>query len=606
MRNALILLSVLALGFTLSGEEKKYKVAVMEIEDKSGKLSASLLENAAEALRTEIGATNQFILISKDRQRKEMIKGQKKESWKECYDQSCRIELGQALTADRILTGIVTYFGKQYTLTAELIDLAKEATIKTAKAEFDGSEEGLAEAIKSIAAQIAGKKAGGSSFKEGKIGEQVEDWEIGQGEETIVKFESEPTGATVRVDGKLLCQQTPCSKMLTQGKHEITMELENYLAKTKTGGAKKGTQISWTLEPDFGYLSVESEPAGIEVTLDGKSIGKTPINKVTLSPGPHQVETKDNCYYQTGEKFTANRGESKNIRLEIKPKEAGIKVTAQDKAGNDVEASVFLDGKELGNAPGKWKVPVCAKELLVKAKDGQYKETLSLEEKKIATIKADLTKGKNYQVTEEVAIDNASGLMWQRGKSKVMTQEDAKGYCNELVLGGSDDWRLPTISELRTLIVGCPGTETGGKCPIDDKCLSDDCWKSACYCEDSSGEKTYKYDTGNALMGGIQRAHNQSMNRTAMAIWAQSSPKKEKNKSEEKRSGGSGENGFYWQKDVWGRSGGCGIFWSSSLVADSGDSHKDYAWTVYFCAGAIYYLETTDGDGAARCVRNSK
>ncbi|HNT28338.1 MAG TPA: PEGA domain-containing protein, partial [bacterium] len=465
------------------------------------------------------------------------------------------IELGQALTADRILTGIVTYFGKQYTLTAELIDLAKEATIKTAKAEFDGSEEGLAEAIKSIAAQIADKKAGGSSFKEGKIGEQVEDWDIGQGEETIVKFESEPTGATVRVDGKLLCQQTPCSKMLTQGKHAITMELENYQAKTKTGTVKKGTQIKWQMEPDFGYLSVESKPAGIEVTLDGKSIGKTPLEKVTLSPGPHQVETKDNCYYQTGEKFTANRGESKKIRLDVKPKEAGIKVTAQDKNGNDIEATVIVDGKEIGTTPGKWKIPVCAKQLLVRNKNGEYKKILNPREKELVTINAILEKSREYDIQDTVVVNNKTGLMWQKEiSSHTMNQDNAYAYCQDLSLEGYSDWRLPTISELRTLIKGCPKTEPGGMCKLTDDCLSVIKCHSfkACGCEVAKGP---------------------------------------------------GENGFYWQKDVWSYDGDQhGHFWSSSVLSD----FPAGGWDVCFEEGAVMNYSDRKANFYVRCVRSNE
>lgn len=280
---ALLLVTVFTL--LISAQERQSKLAVMEIEDQSGKLSKKLLETAAEALRTELVASNKFIVISKDRQRKAMIKGQKQESWKECYDQSCRIQLGQALTADNIMTGIVTYFGKRYTLTVEMIDLAKEATVKGAKAEFDGTEEGLADAIKSIAAQVTGKKAGGSSFQTGKIGEQVEDWDIGQGEETIVKFESSPEGAVVMVDGKILCQATPCSKMLTQGKHEITIQKENYLSKADRYNIVKGGRVAVTLEPNFGWLDVAANYTGIIVFLDGANIGQTPITKKRIGAG---------------------------------------------------------------------------------------------------------------------------------------------------------------------------------------------------------------------------------------------------------------------------------------------------------------------------------
>ncbi len=69
----------------------------------------------------------------------------------------------------------------------------------------------------------------------------------------------------------------------------------------------------------------------------------------------------------------------------------------------------------------------------------------------------------NYTVTANATvIDNITGLIWQRsadtnsdGKIDVkdkMTQKDAIRYCQNLTLGGFDDWRLPDIKTMYSLI----------------------------------------------------------------------------------------------------------------------------------------------------------
>lgn len=382
---------IVTLCFSLFSQERKQKVAVMEIEDRSGKFSKAILENAAEYLRSELAATNKYVLISKDRQLKAMIKVEKKESYKECYDQQCRIQLGQALSADTVTYSTITIFGGTYTIALEMIDLAKEATVDAAKVEFNGTEKGLKTAIDGIVAQIVRKKKV-STFQEGRTSEKAEDWEVGQGEETIVEFKTTPAEAVVLVDGRMLCQKTPCSKMLSQGKHEVTIQKENYQPKVKVFDVKKGQKISAELEPDFGWLDVVSEPTGIEISLDGRSIGKTPLEKQEINPGPHQVQTKDSCYFQIAEKFVIERGKTKKITLDMKAKESAIKVNAQDKDGNDVAAVIMVDGQETGQTPGTFKVPICSREIIVKSKAGEYKKALELEEKKVANINAVLKK----------------------------------------------------------------------------------------------------------------------------------------------------------------------------------------------------------------------
>jgi len=61
-----------------------------------------------------------------------------------------------------------------------------------------------------------------------------------------------------------------------------------------------------------------------------------------------------------------------------------------------------------------------------------------------------------FQVQDNVVIDHATGLMWQQaGSSEELSMKDALSYIvslNDENFGGHNDWRLPHIQELMTLL----------------------------------------------------------------------------------------------------------------------------------------------------------
>jgi len=146
--------------------KEKPKLAIMEFEDRSETLDQTMLSNAAEYLRSEFVGSDQFVIIAKERQEKALISEMKKESYQMCRERNCQIPLGQALSADSILRTTINYFGGIYNITTELIDLAKEATVKGAKFQFDGTEKGLMQAMDRIVIQLAGKTI---SFNPGEL-----------------------------------------------------------------------------------------------------------------------------------------------------------------------------------------------------------------------------------------------------------------------------------------------------------------------------------------------------------------------------------------------------------------------------------------------------
>lgn len=57
-------------------------------------------------------------------------------------------------------------------------------------------------------------------------------------------------------------------------------------------------------------------------------------------------------------------------------------------------------------------------------------------------------------ISDDVAQDNYTRLIWQRdgAASGLLSWSDADSYCDQLSLGGYENWRLPTLRELSTLV----------------------------------------------------------------------------------------------------------------------------------------------------------
>ena len=72
----------------------------------------------------------------------------------------------------------------------------------------------------------------------------------------IVQFQSDPAGAVVMIDGKLVCSQTPCSKALAVGSYSLNVQKERYLPHDDRIAIRQGMRpVRVKLTPNFGWLN---------------------------------------------------------------------------------------------------------------------------------------------------------------------------------------------------------------------------------------------------------------------------------------------------------------------------------------------------------------
>ncbi len=157
----------------------------------------------------------------------------------------------------------------------------------------------------------------------------------------------------------------------------------------------------------------------------------------------------------------------------------------------------------------------------------------------------------NINIGGGMYFDYATNLAWENmPKNYKILWSVAKNYCLNLVVYGYDDWRMPAISELRTLVRDCSNTETGGECAVTDSCSTVSCFDEIdCFepCPQGSGPAE--------------------------------------------------PNNCYWLSDLGGECSADIQYWSYSVADDYN------AWMIDFDYASIHLGDYTY-NGAIRCVRD--
>jgi len=270
----------------------------------------------------------------------------------------CEVETGRLLGAHTVVTGSLTQIDGEYQLILNRYE--------TASGWMAGSQHVSARTVAQLWRELPGLCLALFQGERGAL-EQVPDRSIHGGldavavptdTEYVVEFHTSPPGAAVSVDGRYLCD-TPCSKALPAGPHRALLVLSRYHAVEETFSLSAPARIARDLAPQFGWLSVTSEPEGIPLTLDGEPAGKTPMTKRETAPGTYSVLLDHPSWFPDGRVVSVNEGEHKEVRIDARARNGLLQVEAVDAAGNDLAFAIRLDGRPLDTyTPARIKLQV--------------------------------------------------------------------------------------------------------------------------------------------------------------------------------------------------------------------------------------------------------
>ena len=307
----------------------------------------------------------------------------------------CAVETGRNIGADYVVTGEVLSFAGQLRINLTLHETQTGNLISSVRAgasDLLGLEEPIDAKSIELFRPLHQNQTQSLTSSEYEIGDSQSIWVPDGVSAVVVQFKSEPTGALVELDDQVI-GETPCSRPLTHGTYEVTIRRIRYVTHSEVFevGPDESNSLHVTLTPDFGWLSVNSNPSGLTVAIDGEQVGETPVTKREIDRGLHEIVIQNQQYYPKGNRIVIDRGEHEHLNIIPTPINGGLNVHAVDGDSNAVDAVVYVDGVELGRAYVPMTILVGIHEVEVRSDQGSWSGEITIEERKLKEVTTELT-----------------------------------------------------------------------------------------------------------------------------------------------------------------------------------------------------------------------
>ena len=192
---------------------------------------------------------------------------------------------------------------------------------------------------------------------------------------------SEPSGAEVWVEGEQVGVTPWRAERKPSGTYDVRVALAEYLSDTTavTVADEQTAKHHVSLTPNFGTLTVASDPVGAAIALNGADTGAlTPSTFERVTAGIAEVRLSLAGYGEWVERPTVERQGAVRLDVTLEAKLGALTVLATDAEGSPCEADVEVAGQSVGRTPLKVDLPSREHEVTVRYGNQTLSQTASV------------------------------------------------------------------------------------------------------------------------------------------------------------------------------------------------------------------------------------
>ncbi len=165
-----------------------------------------------------------------------------------------------------------------------------------------------------------------------------------------ITFSIAPDGADVLIDGQVIGQSPLSEALIGAGEHELLIRHPLYFESQKLiriEGMDQEQVFNLALEPNYGTVSVATEPVSAAITIDDSELADATPVALKLPPGNHVLQLKAPGFKRAFADVTVQVGEEQTLpTVVLSPADGLVSITSQPSG-----AGVTVGGKYRGSTP---------------------------------------------------------------------------------------------------------------------------------------------------------------------------------------------------------------------------------------------------------------